>query len=63
MTKGRLMVCPGDVHLIVHAPISTAEVRRRTDVIEFGERIREIIAGGVAGHEAAARDRSAAEMR
>ena len=63
MTKGRLMVCPGDVHLIIHAPIPTADVRRRTDVIELGERIREIIVRGVAGSEAAARDRSPAEMR
>jgi 1-acyl-sn-glycerol-3-phosphate acyltransferase len=63
MPKGRLMVCPGDVHLIIHAPIPTADVRRRTDVIELGERIREIIVGGVAGPEAAARDRSPAEMR
>jgi hypothetical protein len=57
------MVCPGDVHLIIHAPIPTADVRRRTDVIELGERIREIIVRGVAGPEAAARDRSPAEMR
>jgi 1-acyl-sn-glycerol-3-phosphate acyltransferase len=63
MTKGRLMVCPGDVQLIVHAPIPTADVRRRTDVIVFGERIREIIVRGVAGHEAAARDTPPAEMR
>jgi 1-acyl-sn-glycerol-3-phosphate acyltransferase len=62
MAKGRLMVCPGDVDLMIHAPIPTADVRRRADVIEFGERVREIIVRGVAGHEAG-RDRSPAEMR
>jgi 1-acyl-sn-glycerol-3-phosphate acyltransferase len=28
MLKGRLMVCPGDVSLIVHAPVETAAVTR-----------------------------------
>jgi len=62
MTKGRLMVCPGDVQLIIHAPISTADVKR-TQVIGFGERVREIVIRGVTDREAAARDSSPAEVR
>jgi 1-acyl-sn-glycerol-3-phosphate acyltransferase len=55
MTKGRLMVCPGDVQLTIHPPIPTADLGR-TDVIQFGERVREIIVSGVAEQETAARD-------
>jgi 1-acyl-sn-glycerol-3-phosphate acyltransferase len=62
MKKGRLMVCPGDVQLIIHAPISTADVKR-TEVIGFGERVREIVIRGVTDREAAARDSSPAEVR
>jgi uncharacterized damage-inducible protein DinB len=39
MMKGRLMVCPGEVRLTVHPPISTETVQRR-EVIEFGDRVR-----------------------
>ena len=46
MKKGRLMVCPGDVHVTVHAPMPTADVTRR-EVIEFGNRVREIVRRGV----------------
>jgi 1-acyl-sn-glycerol-3-phosphate acyltransferase len=62
MAKGRLMVCPGDVQVMIHAPISTETVQR-TDVIEFGERVREVVVGGVDKQEAAARDGSGAEVR
>jgi len=54
MTKGRLMVCPGDVQLTVHAPISTETVQRG-EVIEFGDRVREVVVRGVDEQEAAAR--------
>jgi 1-acyl-sn-glycerol-3-phosphate acyltransferase len=62
MTKGRLMVCPGEVQLTIHAPISTETVPR-TDVIEFGERVREVVRRGVSGQEPGARDGSPAEVR
>jgi 1-acyl-sn-glycerol-3-phosphate acyltransferase len=63
MTKGRLMVCPGDVQLTVHAPISTETVQRG-EVIEFGDRVREVVVRGVDEQEAAARrNASPAEVR
>ena len=43
MKKGRLMVCPGEVRLTVHAPIPTDGVRRE-DIIAFGEGVRGVIA-------------------
>ena len=42
MKKGRLMVCPGDVRLIVHEPIGTAGVRRE-EVARFAERVRAVV--------------------
>jgi 1-acyl-sn-glycerol-3-phosphate acyltransferase len=42
MKKGRLMVCPADVHLCVHRPIPTRDVNR-DDVLEFAARVREIV--------------------
>jgi 1-acyl-sn-glycerol-3-phosphate acyltransferase len=42
MMKGRLMVCPGDVRVVVHDPIPTAGVSR-DDVIEFAGMVREIV--------------------
>lgn len=62
MTKGRLMVRPGEVRVTIHAPISTETVQR-TDVIEFGDRVREVVAGGVDGDATRARDGSPAEVR
>ena len=46
MRKGRLMVCPGDVRLIVHAPLPTAGVKR-PQLPEFAERVRTIVRTGV----------------
>jgi 1-acyl-sn-glycerol-3-phosphate acyltransferase len=62
MAKGRLMVRPGEVQLTIHAPIST-EALRRNELIEFGERVRELVVGGVDGPETAARGDSPAEVR
>jgi 1-acyl-sn-glycerol-3-phosphate acyltransferase len=42
MKKGRLMVCPGEVELTIHAPVLTAGVPR-DEVIPFAERIREAV--------------------
>ena len=44
MKKGRLMVCPGEVHLTLHEPIPTAGVGRER-VHEFAEHARHIVAG------------------
>jgi 1-acyl-sn-glycerol-3-phosphate acyltransferase len=45
MKKGRLMVCPGDVRLTIHEPIST-EGMSREQVNEFAERVRIIVREG-----------------
>ncbi len=42
MLKGRLMTCPGDVVLTVHAPIPTAGVSRE-QARELAERVRAIV--------------------
>jgi 1-acyl-sn-glycerol-3-phosphate acyltransferase len=42
MKKGRLMVCPGEVCLSVHAPIATAGVTR-DQVKAFAERVRDVV--------------------
>lgn len=42
MRKGRLMVCPGDVTLTLHAPIPTAGVTRE-HTREFAERVRDVV--------------------
>ena len=42
MLKGRLMTCPGDVVLTVHAPIATAGVSRE-QARELAERVRAIV--------------------
>ena len=42
MTKGRLMVCPGDVRITIHDPIETTDVPRDA-VRELAERVREIV--------------------
>jgi 1-acyl-sn-glycerol-3-phosphate acyltransferase len=44
MLKGRLATYPGDVRLVVHAPIDTRELAG-TDPKEFGERVRQIVRG------------------
>lgn len=46
MKKGRLMVCPGDVRLTVHAPLHTTGVTR-DQVSEFAERVRAVVRSGV----------------
>jgi 1-acyl-sn-glycerol-3-phosphate acyltransferase len=46
MKKGRLMVCPGEVTVTVHAPIETSGVARRA-VRELADRAREIVVGGM----------------
>jgi 1-acyl-sn-glycerol-3-phosphate acyltransferase len=43
MLKGRLATYPGEVKLVVHAPIDTAGLTAR-DAKPFGERVRQIIA-------------------
>ena len=45
MLKGRLMTCPGDVTLTVHAPIPTDGVTRE-QAREFAERVRAIVRRG-----------------
>jgi|SRR5688500_2212815 len=42
MKKGRLMVCPGEVTLTIHAPVATAGMRR-DEVNRFAERIRDTV--------------------
>jgi 1-acyl-sn-glycerol-3-phosphate acyltransferase len=46
MKKGRLMVCPGDVRVTIHAPIPTSGVSR-AQVSAFAERARVIVGNGV----------------
>lgn len=45
MQKGRLMVCPGDVTLTVHAPMATAGITRE-QARAFAERVREVVRSG-----------------
>jgi len=51
MLKGRLMTCPGDVTITVHAPISTEGVSRE-DAREFADRVRAIVRTAVDEPEA-----------
>lgn len=44
MKKGRLMVCPGDVAITIHPPISTSGVTRDQARV-FAERVRAVVAG------------------
>lgn len=46
MRKGRLMVCPGDVRLTIHAPVATIGVSR-DEVNDFAERVRDVVRSGV----------------
>jgi 1-acyl-sn-glycerol-3-phosphate acyltransferase len=47
MFRGRLMVCPGNVTVTVHAPIETAGVPRDS-VREFSSRIHDVVASAAA---------------
>jgi 1-acyl-sn-glycerol-3-phosphate acyltransferase len=47
MKKGRLMVCPGRVSLVIHPPIETAGVTR-DNVRGLAERVRELVRSRVA---------------
>ena len=42
MKKGRLMVCPGEVQLTIHDPLTTSGLTR-ANVVEFAERVRQIV--------------------
>ena len=46
MTKGQLMVRPGDVQLTIHDPLPTAGIGR-PGVIAFAERVREQVVAGL----------------
>ena len=46
MQKGRLMVRPGEVRMTIHEPLPTDGVSRN-QVIEFAERVREIVRADV----------------
>jgi 1-acyl-sn-glycerol-3-phosphate acyltransferase len=46
MKKGRLMVCPGEVRVTVHDPVPTQGVTRDR-LVEFTNRVREIVRHGV----------------
>jgi 1-acyl-sn-glycerol-3-phosphate acyltransferase len=48
MRKGRLMVCPGEVRLTIHAPVATIGVSR-DEVNDFAERVRDVVRSGVEG--------------
>ncbi|MEO6213511.1 MAG: lysophospholipid acyltransferase family protein [Vicinamibacterales bacterium] len=45
MKKGRLMVCPGVVQLVVHATIPTEEIAR-DQVVALADRVRAVVRGG-----------------
>jgi 1-acyl-sn-glycerol-3-phosphate acyltransferase len=42
MTKGRLMVCPGEVVVTVHEPLTTAGITRE-QARDFAERVRAVV--------------------
>ena len=44
MKKGRLMVCPGQVQLIVHPPVPTAGIAR-DQVLSLADRVRAAVTG------------------
>ena len=46
MSKGQLMVRPGDVRVTVHEPIPTAGVTRQ-QIIEFGSHVRDVVRSAV----------------
>ena len=45
MKKGRLMVCPGQVQLVVHPPVPTAGIAR-DQVLSLADRVRAAVTGG-----------------
>jgi 1-acyl-sn-glycerol-3-phosphate acyltransferase len=45
MKKGRLMVCPGQVQLVVHPPVSTEGIAR-DQILPLAERVRATVMGG-----------------
>jgi 1-acyl-sn-glycerol-3-phosphate acyltransferase len=61
MAKGRLMVCPGEVRVVVHDPVST-EGLSKGEVIALAARVREVVASAVLPG-APPRDASNQEMR
>jgi len=44
MKKGRLMVCPGEVQLVVHPPVPTAGIAR-DQVLSLADRVRAAVTG------------------
>ena len=44
MKKGRLMVCPGQVQLVVHPPVPTAGIAR-DQVLSLADRVRAAVTG------------------
>jgi 1-acyl-sn-glycerol-3-phosphate acyltransferase len=50
MLKGRLMTCPGEVDLVVHEPVPTLGLER-DDARALANRVRDIVARGVAVEE------------
>jgi 1-acyl-sn-glycerol-3-phosphate acyltransferase len=46
MRKGRLMVCPGDVRLIIHEPIPTKGLTR-DDVTAFADRVKGVVSSAL----------------
>ena len=46
MSKGQLMVRPGEVRVTIHEPIPTAGVTRR-EIIEFGNHVRDVVRSAV----------------
>jgi hypothetical protein len=46
MAKGRLMVCPEEVAVTVHAPMATTGISRE-QAREFAEQVREVVRRGV----------------
>lgn len=45
MKKGRLMVCPGQVQMVVHPPVSTEGIARE-QVLALADRVRATVMGG-----------------
>ena len=47
MPKGRLTTCPGDVELVIHEPLPTADLER-ADAGQLADRARAIVQATVA---------------
>ena len=50
MRKGRLMVCPEEVAVRVHPPMTTAGITR-DQAREFAERVRDVVCSGLSGDD------------